>query len=105
MIAAGLTMLAFFALAAAMPRHAPSLLGAWTARISAPALRALGWVLLVAALMATLWATDWPLALVTWFGMLTASAACMLLGLSYDARIARAAAVLGAIGIVAGMLD
>lgn len=103
MIAAGLTLLAFFALAAAMPRHAPALLGAWTPRIPAPALRTTGWSLLLAAFAAALWARDWPLALVSWIGMLTASAACMLLGLTYDARIARAAALLGAIGIIAGI--
>ena len=70
MIAAGLTLLAFFALAGAMPRHAPILLGRWAPKIRPGMLRALGWVLLLAALAATLWARDWPIALVRWFGLL-----------------------------------
>nr|WP_315380467.1 DUF3325 family protein [uncultured Sphingomonas sp.] len=104
MIAAGLTMLGMFALAAAMPRHAPALLGAWERRVPAARLRIGGWALLAAALAATLAASDWPLALVTWGGVLPFSAALVLLGLTYDVRLARGAAVLGALAILVGLL-
>lgn len=104
MIAAGLTLLALFTLAAAMPRHAPVLLGTWEHRVPAARLRVGGWALLLAALAATLTATDWPLALVTWCGMLPFSAALVLLGLTYDVRLARGAATLGAAAILVGLL-
>jgi len=104
MIAAGLTLLGFFALAAAMPRHAPALLGPWQPRVPAGPLRAAGWLLLAAALAATLLATHWPIALVTWFGLLPLAAALTLLGLTYDARLARGAAALGALSVVAGIV-
>lgn len=103
MIAAGLTLLAFFALAAAMPRHAPVLLGPRHGRVRLPVLRLAGWALLLAALTATLLAPNWPVALVTWFGLLPFAAAVTLLGLTYDARLARGAAALGAAAIVAGI--
>lgn len=104
MIAAGLTLIGFYALAAAMPRHAPTLLGPWDGRIRPPAWRALGWCLLLAGLAASLCAQDWPRALVGWFGMLPLGAGCVLLGLTYDVRIARGAAALGAVAVVAGVL-
>lgn len=104
MIAAGLVLLGFFTLAAAMPRHAPALLGAWATGLRPQSLRIAGWMLLAAALAATLAAPDWPLALVAWFGWLTLAAALMLLGLSYDVRLARGAAALGALGIAVGVL-
>jgi hypothetical protein len=104
MIAAGLTLLGMFALAAAMPRHAPALLGAWERRVPATRLRIGGGALLLAALAATLAAADWPTALVTWCGVLPLSAALVLLGLTYDVRLARGAAALGAVAILAGLL-
>lgn len=104
MIAAGLTLLAFFALAGAMPRHAPILLGRWAPKIRPGMLRALGWVLLLAALAATLWARDWPIALVRWFGLLPLATGGVLLGLAYDARLARGVAALGVLAIMLGML-
>lgn len=104
MIAAGLTLLGMFALAAAMPRHAPALLGPWERRVPTARLRIGGWVLLLAALTVTLAASDWPVALVTWGGVVPFSAALVLLGLTYDVRLARAAAVLGAAAILAGLL-
>lgn len=104
MIAAGLTLLGMFALAAAMPRHAPALLGAWEPRLPAARLRIAGWALLLAALAATLAAADWPTALVTWGGVLPLGAALVLLGLTYDVRLARGAAIVGAIAILAGLL-
>lgn len=79
MIAAGLTLLGVFALAAAMPRHAPALLGSWQPRLAPRRLSAMGWGLLVAALIATLAAPDWPGGLVTWFGLLPLAAALILL--------------------------
>ncbi|WP_333571465.1 DUF3325 family protein [Sphingomonas sp.] len=104
MIAAGLTLIGFFALAAAMPRHAPALLGGWQTRLPPQRLRIAGWALLLAALAATLAAPDWPRGLVTWFGLLPLAAALVLLGLSYDVRLARGAAALGLIALVAGLL-
>lgn len=104
MIAAGLTLLAFFALAGAMPRHAPILLGRWAPKIRPGMLRALGWVLLLAALAATLWARDWPIALVRWFGLLPLATGGVQLGLAYDARLARGVAALGVLAIMLGML-
>ncbi|WP_294332107.1 DUF3325 family protein [uncultured Sphingomonas sp.] len=103
MIAAGLTLLGFFALAGAMPRHAPVLLGQWAPRVRPGTLRALGWLLLVAALAATLCASDWPSALVRWFGLLPLGAGSVLLGLTYDARLARGVAVLGVLAILLGI--
>ncbi len=104
MIAAGLTLIGFFALAASMPRHAPALLGGRQPRLRPRALALAGWALLVAGLAATLAAPDWPLGLVTWFGLLPLAAAPVLLGLTYEPRIARGAALLGALVLVAGML-
>lgn len=103
MIAAGLTLLGFFGLAAAMPRHAPTLLGAGYLRAQPQSLRIAGWGALLAALVATLSAPDWPVALVTWFGLLPFAAALILLGLTYDARLARGAAAIGALAIAAGL--
>ena len=104
MIAAGLTLLGFFALAGAMPRHAPALLGHWAPGIRPGLLRALGWLLLVAALAATLSASDWPIALVRWFGLLPLAAGGVLLGLTYDPRLARGVAALGVPAILLGTL-
>lgn len=104
MIAAGLTLLGFFALAGAMPRHAPALLGRWASGVRPRMLRALGWLLLVAALAATLAARDWPIALVRFFGLLPLAAGGVLLGLTYDVRLARGAAALGVLAILLGML-
>ena len=104
MIAAGLTLIGMFALAAAMPRHAPALLGTWERRVPAARLRLAGWALLLAALATSLAASDWPTALVTWGGVLPFSAALVLLGLTYDVRLAHGAALLGALAILAGLL-
>ena len=104
MIATGLTLLGFFALASAMPRHAPVLLGRWEKRVQPTVLRVLGWKLLIAALTASLLAKGWPLALVTWFGLIPVAAACVLLGLTYNAWIARGAAMLGVVVIAMGAI-
>ncbi|KTF68302.1 DUF3325 family protein [Sphingomonas sp. HT-1] len=104
MIAAGLTVLGFFALAAAMPRHAPALLGPAGLRLPSHRLRFAGWAALLAALAACLCAPSWPLALVTWVGLLPLAAALILLGLTYDARLARGAAALGVLAVVAGLV-
>ncbi|WP_010545366.1 DUF3325 family protein [Sphingomonas elodea] len=104
MIAAGLTLMGFFALAAAMPRHAPALLGNALPRVRPGQLRRAGAGLLCAAFLAALLEPDWPLALVRWAGMLPLAAALVLLGLTYDVRLARAAAALGALAVVGGLL-
>lgn len=104
MIAAGLTLIAFFALAAAMPRHAPALLGAWERRAPAPRLRIAGWALLLAAFAAVLAAPDWPVALVTWFGWLPLGAALVLLGLTYDVRLARGSVLMGVAMLLIGLV-
>ncbi|WP_066722636.1 DUF3325 family protein [Sphingomonas pituitosa] len=104
MIAAGLTLIGFFALAAAMPRHAPLLLGGWQSRLPPQRLQAAGWVLLLAAFAATLLAPDWPRGLVTWLGLLPLAAALVLLGLTYDVRIARGTAAAGLLTLAAGLL-
>lgn len=104
MIAAGLTLLGFFALASAMPRHAPALLGSWQTRLPPRRLQAAGWALLLGAFAATLAAPDWPRGLVTWFGLLPLAAALVLLGLSYDPRIARGAAAGGLVALALGLL-
>ncbi|WP_084581534.1 DUF3325 family protein [Sphingomonas azotifigens] len=104
MIAAGLVLLGVFTLAAAMPRHAPALLGGWATRLRPQSLRIAGWALLAAALAVTLATPDWPRALVAWFGWPTLAAALMLLGLSYDVRLARGAAAMGVLGIAASVV-
>lgn len=103
MIAAGLTLLAFFALAAAMPRHAPALLGAWQTHLPPAALRIGGWTLLLLAFAAALAATDGGITLVTWFGVLPLTAVLILLGLTYDVRIARGTVAAGAVLLLLGL--
>ena len=101
MIAAALLYLGLFALAAAMPRHAPALLG----NRSIPHLARIGWGLVALSLLAALLTPDWPVALVTWFASAPLAGGIVLLGLTYAPRFARAGVpvalaltVLGAIG-------
>ncbi|OAN66752.1 DUF3325 family protein [Sphingomonas sp. TDK1] len=105
MIAAGFTLIGFFALAAAMPRHATALLGSWQKHIRSSQLRAAGWALLATAFAVTLATPDWGRAMVGWCGTLTLAAALVLLGLTYDARLARIAAALGGVAVLAGLIQ
>jgi len=104
MIAAGLLYLGLFALAAAMPRHAPDLLGRWNAPPFATRLALIGWPLILLSLAATLLTPDWPRALVTWFGLVPLAAGMVLLGLSYRAVLAQGAALAAAVLVLVGAL-
>ncbi|TGX50299.1 DUF3325 domain-containing protein [Sphingomonas gei] len=96
MIAAGLLYLGLFALAAAMPRHAPALLGPWHVRQRIPRLPLVGWTLVLLSLAAALSAPDWPRALVAWFGLAPLAAGIVLLSLTFAPRLARVGAILAA---------
>jgi hypothetical protein len=102
MIAAGLLYLGLFALAAAMPRHAPDLLGRWNAPMLAARLSVAGWILVLLSLAASLLTPDWPRALVAWFGLAPLAAGIVLLGLTFRSSLAQGAAVLAVGLVVAG---
>lgn len=103
MITAGLLYLGLFALAAGMARHAPALLGGWSAAPLAGRLPAIGWTLVALSLLATLAAADWPVALVRWVGLLPAMAGIILLGLTYHTSIPRAGVVVAAGLVLLGL--
>jgi hypothetical protein len=102
MIAAGLLYLGLFALAAAMPRHAPDLLGRWNTPALATRLPVIGWTLVLLSLAASLLTPDWPRALVTWFGLAPLMAGIVLLGLTFRTNLAQSAALAAAGLVVAG---
>jgi hypothetical protein len=88
-----------FALAAAMSRHAPALLGPANFPRVVARLPLAGWALILLSLALTLCMPDWSRALVTWFGLLPLTAGAVLLGLSFTARFARSGVVV-AIGLI-----
>jgi hypothetical protein len=104
MIAAALLYLGLFALAAAMPRHAPALLGRWQHHSAARHAAALGWGVIALSLVMVLTAPGWPIALVTWIGLATLAAGVVLLGLTYAPALPRAAAVLAVLALPLALL-
>jgi Protein of unknown function (DUF3325) len=104
MIATGLTLIAFFLLAAATSRHAPVLLGGWDAPARRRPLRIAGWLALVLGLAAALAAPDWPIALVGWFAVLPLAAGLILIALTYQRRLAHVSTAIGFALVVAGLI-
>jgi hypothetical protein len=94
MIVAALLYLGMFALAAAMSRHAPALLGRWHAPARVARLPFMGWGLIALSLAAALLTPDWSRALVTWFGLAPLTAGIVVLSLTFAPPLARASLVL-----------
>jgi len=94
MTVAGLLYLGMFALAAAMSRHAPVLLGRWHAPARVARLPLAGWALVALSLVATLLTPDWSRALVTWFGLAPLTAGVVVLSLTFAPPLARVGVVL-----------
>jgi hypothetical protein len=102
MIVAGLLYLGMFALAAAMSRHAPLLLGPRHASARGR-LPLAGWGLVALSLVAALLTPDWSRALVTWFGLAPLAAGIVVLSLTFAPPLARASVVLAIALALAGL--
>lgn len=104
MMAAGLLYIAFFALAAAMTRHAPVLLGPWQRHPIARHLASVGWIAIGASLLCAIMTGDDGIAFVTWCGLLPLMAGLVLVGLTYGARALRGGVVVAMILVTIGAI-
>jgi hypothetical protein len=104
MIFAGLLYLGLFALAASMSRHAQLVPIQWRAATHDDRLRGAGWLLVLASLVVALWSADWPMRLLAWIGLVPAAGGIVALGLTYDVRWARTAALLALLLVFAGLV-
>ena len=89
MIVAGLLYIGFFALAAAMARHGPALLGPWHRHGLARHLPLLGWSVIALSLVSAILEGADGIGIVTWCGLLPLMAGAVLLALTYGPRLAR----------------
>lgn len=89
MIVAGLLYIGFFALAAAMTRHGPALLGPWQRHGLARHLPLIGWSAIGLSLFCAILADADGIGIVTWCGLLPLLAGAVLLALTYGPRLAR----------------
>lgn len=104
MIEAGLLYLGLFALAASMSRHAAMLPGRIAAPHHAAWARRGGWALLLLSLAIPFARTDWPMALLTWFGLAPVMAGVVLIGLTYGVVLTRIAAGAALLAVLAGCI-
>ena len=97
--AAGLLYLGLFLLASSMSRHQRALAGPWHQPAMAPLLAPVGWLLILASLMAMLPHWQGRIGLVSWLGLLPLVGGLLLLGLSYRPHWLKQGAA-GAIAVV-----
>ena len=102
MIVAGLLYIGFFALAAAMTRHGPALLGPWQRHGLTRHLSLLGWSAIALSLLGAILAGADGIGVVTWCGLLPMMAGAVLLALTYGPRLARGGLLVALALMVAG---